>query len=173
MATMPRTQTRFERNTPARPRLVVRCALAAWVGALACASARADEAPAPALATAPTAATAGGGETAPSPPAPRNAPARVAVEPYVVTTTAVTIAGRELRTDFYQPAQGEMRGVAIVAHGFNRSRARHRELGIALANAGIVAVIPDLPHMLDFWGNGEAIVELAGLLERGVLAPPP
>ena len=65
------------------------------------------------------------------------------------------------------------RGVAVVAHGWTRSRARHSDLGRALAEAGVTAVIPDLPNVMNLWGNGDAIVELAHRLERGALDLPP
>ena len=58
-------------------------------------------------------------------------------------------------------------GVAIVAHGFTRSRIRHRDLGRALAEAGVTAVIPDLPNVMDLWGNGDAIVDLVDKLQAG------
>jgi dienelactone hydrolase len=54
-----------------------------------------------------------------------------------------------------------------------RSRARHRDLGQALAAAGVTAVIPDLPYILNHWGNGEALAELAHKLEAGALGLPP
>jgi dienelactone hydrolase len=63
--------------------------------------------------------------------------------------------------------------VAIIAHGFTRSRIRHRDLGRALAEAGVTAVIPDLPNVVDLWGNGDAIVELAQKLEAGTLGALP
>ena len=62
--------------------------------------------------------------------------------------------------------------MAIVAHGFTRSRVRHGDLGRALAIAGVTAVIPDLPHV-DQWNNGEAVVELVQKLEIGELGLPP
>ena len=57
--------------------------------------------------------------------------------------------------------------MAIIAHGFTRSRIRHRDLGRALAEAGVTAVIPDLPNVMDLWGNGDAIVDLVEKLEAG------
>ncbi len=70
--------------------------------------------------------------------------------------------------DVYRPA-GQPLGLAIVAHGFARSRVRHADLGRALAAYGVVAVIPDLPHVVNLWANGRALVELVGKVERGEL----
>ena len=94
-------------------------------------------------------------------------------ESFTFSTDSVELAGQDQRVDVYRPAAVPAKGIAIVAHGFNRSRVRHRDLGRALAAAGIVAVIPDLPHFLNLWGNGDAIVELARKLEAGALGLPP
>ena len=92
---------------------------------------------------------------------------------FTVDTQTVELSGRDLHVDVYEPEAAPSRGAAIVAHGFMRSRARHRDLGQALAAAGIIAVIPDLPYVLNHWGNGEAIAELAHKLEAGALGLPP
>lgn len=84
-----------------------------------------------------------------------------------VHAEATTLSGQEVRVDIYLPSVEPVDGVAIVAHGFGRSRVRHRELGEALAQAGVIAVIPDLPHLMGPWANGDAIVELAAKLETG------
>jgi dienelactone hydrolase len=94
-------------------------------------------------------------------------------EPFTASTASIELAGQDQRVDIYRPAAGPANGVAIVAHGFNRSRIRHRDLGRALATAGIVAVIPDLPNFLNLWGNGDSIVELAHKLEAGALGLAP
>ena len=86
---------------------------------------------------------------------------------------SIELAGQQQRVDVYRPVGSITGRVAIVAHGFNRSRVRHRDLGRALAAAGITAVIPDLPHALNLWGNGDAIVEAAHRLEAGALELPP
>jgi pimeloyl-ACP methyl ester carboxylesterase len=88
-------------------------------------------------------------------------------------TQSLRIAGTDESVDVYRPGIGPPRGVAIVAHGFTRSRIRHKDLGQALARAGVVAVIPDLPNVVDHWGNGDAIVDLTQALEAGALALPP
>ncbi len=82
----------------------------------------------------------------------------------------VELDGMGRTVDIYRPA-GKPLGVAVIAHGFARSRIRHADLGRALAAWGVTAVIPDLPNVLNLWGNGDAVVELAGKLERGEVAP--
>ncbi len=93
--------------------------------------------------------------------------------PSILHTEVVELVGHNLHVDVYEPGTGPSGGAAIVAHGFMRSRARHRDLGQALAAAGITAVIPDLPYILNHWGNGDAIEELAHKLEAGALGVPP
>jgi len=82
------------------------------------------------------------------------------------------VDGTRVTIDIYEPVARPI-GVAIVAHGWTRSRARHRDAGRALAEAGVVAIIPDLPNYLDLWGNGTTIVALVGQLETGALGLPP
>jgi dienelactone hydrolase len=89
-----------------------------------------------------------------------------------VHTESAHLDGWDVRVDVYEPAT-PARGVAIIAHGFMRDRSRHRALGEDLAEAGIVAVIPDLPHIMDHWGNGAALAELADKLANGALGLPP
>ncbi len=93
--------------------------------------------------------------------------------PFILHTDVVELDGNRVRVDVYEPDAELSDGVAIVAHGFTRSRARHRDLGEALAAAGVTTVIPDLPYILNHWGNGDAIEELAHKLETGALGLPP
>lgn len=93
--------------------------------------------------------------------------------PFILHTQMVELSGHAVHVDVYEPGADSPSGVAIIAHGFMRSRARHRDLGQALAAAGVTAVIPDLPYVLNHWGNGEAIAELAHKLEAGALGLPP
>ena len=97
----------------------------------------------------------------------------VAAQPaaFARETRSVDIAGYVEDVDIYRPAVGPLVGVAIVAHGFTRTRIRHKDLGQALAQAGVTAVIPDLPNVVDLWGNGDAIVDLSANSRRGPLAP--
>ena len=92
---------------------------------------------------------------------------------YTKDTATLEYPGFDGSVDIYRPADGASVGVAIVAHGFTRSRIRHRDLGRALAEAGVTAVIPDLPNVMDLWGNGQAIVELVDKLDAGAFGPLP
>lgn len=93
--------------------------------------------------------------------------------PFILHSEIVELDGHDVQVDVYEPGAEPSDAVAIVAHGFTRSRERHRDLGKALAAAGITAVIPDLPYILNHWGNGDAIEELAHKLEAGALRVPP
>ena len=88
-------------------------------------------------------------------------------------TDSITLDGRRVDVDVYRPASGAIGGIAILAHGFTRERSRHRDLANALAAAGITAVVPDLPYVMNHWGNGDAIVDLAHALEAGALGMAP
>jgi dienelactone hydrolase len=95
--------------------------------------------------------------------------------PLSVVTEVVELAGQPAKVDVYRPDGFEPIGVAVLAHGFTRDRTRNRDLGRALALAGVVAVAPDLPHASDGWANANAIGDLVQHLERGGLglAPAP
>jgi dienelactone hydrolase len=88
-------------------------------------------------------------------------------------TETVDLGGHASKVDIYRPLVNQSGDVAIIAHGFTRTRARHRDLAEALADAGITAVVPDLPHVVDHWGNGDAVVDLERALEGGRLGLPP
>jgi dienelactone hydrolase len=90
-------------------------------------------------------------------------------ERYSVTTYSLTLAGGTEQVDVYRPVTVAEEGVAVLAHGFARSRARHRDLGRALASAGVVAVVPDLPSVMNLWGNGDALARFVMDLEGGAV----
>ncbi|HEV8257282.1 MAG TPA: hypothetical protein VGR42_09930 [Casimicrobiaceae bacterium] len=93
--------------------------------------------------------------------------------PFSLRTESARLDDQDVRVDVFRPGAGPPDGVAILAHGFARDRSRHRALGEELAAAGVIAVIPDLPHIVDYWRNGAALVELANALESGALGLPP
>ena len=76
--------------------------------------------------------------------------------PFVKFTESTRLAGENVRVDVYLPSAGSPQGVAILAHGFARTRVRHRDLAQALAAAGFIALVPDLPELLDPWRNAAA-----------------
>ena len=90
-------------------------------------------------------------------------------ERYVLTTYALDLAGGVEQVDVYRPTATAQEGVAVLAHGFARSRVRHRDLARALASAGIVAVVPDLPSVVNLWGNGDALARFVEDLEDGAV----
>ena len=100
-------------------------------------------------------------------------PAAAQPATYTKDTATIEYAGFDGSVDIYRPGDGVSAGVAIIAHGFTRSRIRHGNLGRALAEAGVTAVIPDLPNVMDLWGNGNAIVDLVDKLEAGAFGPMP
>jgi dienelactone hydrolase len=89
-------------------------------------------------------------------------------ERYSVSTYSLELAGGVEQVDVYRPV-AEQVGVAVLAHGFARSRMRHRDLARALASAGVVAVVPDLPRIVDLWGNGHALARFVEDLESGAV----
>ena len=93
--------------------------------------------------------------------------------PSHLRTESAHLDGWDVDVDVYEPAAAPARGVAVIAHGFTRDRSRHRALGEDLAAAGVIAVIPDLPHVMDHWGNGAALAELVDDMAIGALGLPP
>jgi len=99
-----------------------------------------------ALATAPAAAT-------PAVPAPAQ-------------TQVHALDGHPVTLDVY-PVAGPPRGAAILSHGFTRSRRTLAGHAQALADAGVLALTPDLPCTFDFRCNARALAALVGLLRTG------
>ena len=87
--------------------------------------------------------------------------------PYTKFTEWMTLAEASVSVDVYLPSEASPQGAAILAHGFGGTRRGHRDLAQALAAAGFIAIVPDLPGFLDPLRNAEAIVTLAHRLETG------
>ena len=84
------------------------------------------------------------------------------------------LAGRVVAIDVHAPAPGQtLRGAAILAHGFTRSRTTLNGHAAALAAAGVLALTPDLPFTFDFRRNAEGLAQLVGALRRGDVFGPP
>jgi len=90
-----------------------------------------------------------------------------------VETRALTLADNATAVDVYAPAASP-RGLAVIAHGFTRSRGRHVVLAARLAEVGFLVAVPDLPHWARHDANADAIVALVDAMaaERGLDALP-
>jgi dienelactone hydrolase len=74
--------------------------------------------------------------------------------------------GHRVTLDVY-PAAGLPRGAVILSHGFTRSRRTLAGHAQALADAGVLALTPDLPCTFDFRCNARALAALVGRLRAG------
>lgn len=70
--------------------------------------------------------------------------------------------------DLYLPAISGMAPLAIVAHGFWRSKARMVEWGRHLAMQGFAIAVPTLPSWANHARNGRAIQELIDWIDANV-----
>ncbi len=100
-------------------------------------------------------------EAQPAPPAP----VQTQVQTQVQVHTQV-LDGHRVTLDVY-PVAGTVRGAAILSHGFTRSRRTLAGHAQALADAGVLALTPDLPCTFDFRCNARALAALVGLLRAG------
>jgi len=81
-------------------------------------------------------------------------------------TQVHSLDGHRVTLDVY-PAAGPLRGAAILSHGFTRSRRTLAGHAQALADAGVLALTPDLPCTFDFRCNARALAALVGSLRSG------
>ena len=81
----------------------------------------------------------------------------------LVEARLLALAGQASEVDVYRPAQAP-RALAVIAHGFTRSRGRHVLLAERLAQAGFVVAVPDLPHWVQHEANADAIVALVATI---------
>jgi len=86
--------------------------------------------------------------------------------PATVQTQVQLLDGHRVTVDVY-PSAGPSRGAAILSHGFTRSRRTLAGHAQALADAGVLALTPDLPCTFDFRCNARALAALVGLLRTG------
>jgi dienelactone hydrolase len=76
---------------------------------------------------------------------------------------AVVTASSKLPVDLYLPSGLKKAPVAVVAHGFSRSRKNMAGLGRLLGSHGFITAVPDLPSPGDYRRNALA---LAALLDQ-------
>lgn len=89
-----------------------------------------------------------------------------------MVTQVLPLDGHRVTLDAYPTAQAP-RGAAILSHGFTRSRRTLAGHAQALAEAGVLALTPDLPCTFDFRCNARALAALVGLLRTGGPLGPP
>jgi dienelactone hydrolase len=92
--------------------------------------------------------------------------------PPAVQTLVHALDGHQVTLDLY-PHTGTLRGAAILSHGFTRSRRTLAGHAQALADAGVLAITPDLPCTFDFRCNARALAALVGSLRAGGAFGPP
>lgn len=86
--------------------------------------------------------------------------------PAPVQTQVHLLDGHRVTLDVY-PVAGPARGAAILSHGFTRSRRTLAGHAQALADAGVLALTPELPCTFDFRCNARALAAMVGLLRAG------
>jgi len=91
------------------------------------------------------------------------APSRVQTP---VQTQVHVLDGHRVTLDVYTAAS-PLRGAAILSHGFTRSRRTLAGHAQALADAGVLALTPDLPCTFDFRCNARTLAALVGALRVG------
>jgi dienelactone hydrolase len=75
-------------------------------------------------------------------------------------TLPLPLGDRATLFDLYSP-EATPSGIAIVAHGFTRTRDRQAVLARRLAEAGLLVAVPDLPYWSRHEANADAVVALA------------
>lgn len=95
-----------------------------------------------------------------------------AAAPPPVQTLEATLDGHRVTLDVH-PTAGPARGAAILSHGFTRSRRTLAGHAQALADAGVLALTPDLPCTFDFRCNARALAALVAQLRAGGAFGPP
>jgi len=108
--------------------------------------------------------------TASGPPASAQAGAPLHAAPQPRTVELV-LDGRRTVADVFVPP-GVALGGAVLAHGFTRTRATMTGHAALLANAGILAVTPDLPYLIDSRDNARALADLVAQMRAGRFAAP-
>ncbi len=85
-------------------------------------------------------------------------------------TVETVLDGRRTRVDIFAPA-GKADSAVILVHGFTRTRTSMTGHGQMLARAGLLAIAPDLPYLVDSRDNARALADLVAQMREGRLAP--
>lgn len=84
-------------------------------------------------------------------------------------TRTVTLTGTKVTVDVYLPEQVTEAPLAIVAHGFSRSRCNMTGWGGRLAQEGFIAAVLDQPYWVAHVRNSRSVCELADQLRTDKL----
>lgn len=85
-----------------------------------------------------------------------------------VRTLELALTGRVVPVELFYPASSP-RGAVVLAHGFMRSRRNMGGHAAALARAGWLAIVPELPYRTSSRDNARALVELIAQVRAGAL----
>jgi dienelactone hydrolase len=80
-------------------------------------------------------------------------------------------AERDTQVAMFHPA-GSPLGLVVIAHGFSRAGDRHADLAQALARAGFLVAVPDLPHFSNHAANGLALRDITHAVSRTMADAP-
>ena len=86
-------------------------------------------------------------------------------------TEQLNLTGQPVKVDFYLPSGTNPAPVALVAHGWSRSRKNMAGWGGILASNGFITAVPDAVSQADFSRNSRALGELLAGLQSGKFLP--
>jgi dienelactone hydrolase len=98
-------------------------------------------------------------------------PTATASKHVAAVSRRINLTGKEVAVDFYLPKDVPSAPVAIVVHGFTRSRVNMAGWGSLLASNGFIVAIPDMPALADRQQNSRAISELLNVVYKGGETP--
>ncbi len=85
---------------------------------------------------------------------------------YQVEERRIRVGDTTVSVDLYLPEGAASAPVMVVAHGFSRSRRNMAGWGRFLAERGVIALVPDLPHWSNHPANGVFLRDLLRSLEN-------
>ena len=96
----------------------------------------------------------------------------VPLPPGITCSTAkLNLTGQPVNVDFYLPSGTNPAPVALVAHGWSRSRKNMAGWGVLLASNGFITAVPDAASQADFRRHSRALGELLAGLQSGKFLP--
>jgi pimeloyl-ACP methyl ester carboxylesterase len=81
----------------------------------------------------------------------------------------IRLEAGQISVDFYRPRNSRPAPVVVVVHGFLGRKENMAHWGVALSEAGMVAVVPSMPALVDPVRNARALVQLTELVRSAQL----